>query len=309
MRKDSDDNDRRPLESFFRQVEEEPTQFTCVVEGRRDRLVINRVFRAHGVTTAVAIQVDRLDVSGRLFPGGTVAGGNRARVMRVAELAEERLGMTNSGIVCVADLDLELLAPIERTSNLLELTSGPSLDSLYMTVDVLDCILHQFAELDGVDPTQVLDDILAAGRASFAARFADSVVRPGFAAIRPGKLCSVRDGRLVLDADRLVTSYGDRPGFASYRSAFGAQMVETIAHDALIPTAVHGHDFVDLLRAYLIGVGMNRQLVKEDLLRRAMFACLRPEVAAKDPLLRRLLSAAVAAADDSDQGVAPPGGS
>src|SRR5262245_8819105 len=96
---------RQTVDALFASLEREPSEFDCVVEGRKDATVLNWVFRQEQLRGARAIEIGDIEVPKALFPDEDVQGGNRARVVKVSELAATRFPDGDAPLRCLADRD------------------------------------------------------------------------------------------------------------------------------------------------------------------------------------------------------------
>lgn len=283
---------RRTIDELFERIDRERHEFDCIVEGHKDSMLLNWLFREGGLRGARAVAVDDIDVPRTLFPGGLVQGGNRSRVIRIAELATERFAAGDVPLVCLVDRDIESLVPgPPRPCPYLLLTSGPSIESLYVEPSILDCVLTRFLEVTAINASALLDDLVEVCHELFLARAADASLSLAAGFLDPRPDCMMAEGRLTLNYVSYHERYCERSDLAKSRERYIAEVAvhRAAAGDRRL---VHGHDFVSALRHLAIELGADRAIATERLVHRALRACMPVDHALSDPTIREVLGRA-----------------
>lgn len=282
---------RRSVDEWLYRLEREPSEFDCIVEGRFDRIILNWTLRGAGVKSASVIEIGDFDVPRSLFPGGIVDDGNRSRVIRLAELAAG--AGEDPPVSCLVDRDTEALLPVARDVPALEVTTGVTLESLFLDVVTIDSI-GRLCGLPDLDAAQVLADAISICEEIFVARCADRDLDLCAGALDPGPNLRREGNSVRLDADAYHERYCLRDGLAAKRDSYveAVERIRALRDEHPTRPLVHGRDVVRVIRSLLIDRGATATSVSADLVQRGLFASASLDSVLADPTIASIVDRA-----------------
>jgi hypothetical protein len=262
---------RRSVDEWLYRLEREPYEFDCVVEGRFDRIVVNWVLRGAGLKSASVVEIGDFEMPRSLFPGGIVDDGNRSRVIRLAELASG-VG-ENAPVSCLVDRDTEALLPATRGLPTLEITTGVTLESLFLNEATIDSI-GRLCGLPDLDAAQLLADATSICEEIYVARCADRELDLRAGALDPGPNLDAEGQSLRFDANGYHERYCLREGLAAHRDSYldAVDRFRELRDEHPTRPLVHGGDLSRIVRSLLIARGVSSTSVTTDLVQRGLFA-------------------------------------
>ncbi len=254
---------RRTIDELVTLYELEPDLRDIYVEGSADKEALDWYLKENGLSWQVSVyEIDTVDVLAR-------AGGNRARVIALAQSFDAALSVECDGVRCIADSDLDLITGEREECRFLFYTDYASFDLYFFGIDDARKLfaLHFRCQLHEETYTTLLGVL----QESFLVRVARHKLGLNVAWVSVSRSCDLRKKCLTLDyqhfVDRLLTNKGLKGSVAEL-----SREVEK-ARKSLTPEPrkqIHRDDLIDLLSWLTKGLGVGTSLRHKDVVARAI---------------------------------------
>lgn len=282
--------DRRQIEELVLRYELEPMLSDVYVEGATDQLLIEWLAAQSDMPDVIAYEIDTVDVPASVLTAYGLTSGNRSRLIAFARELE-RLSSVElyNTVACVIDGDLDHFTGRVPHHRLLIVTDVTSAEAYLFNESAIDKFCRFVISRKGVDPRQVMSDILPALRELFMVRVAATSLGVGLALVSFERSCRVRTGLPELDREDYIGRFVRRDGYASRYDELLAEVARL--HELPYADArhvIHGHDLVEVLRWYARCVLRVSSVPPVDQCARALRACVDFHYFSGSTLLREL---------------------
>ena len=271
----------------------EPGIRDVFVEGASDAAVL-RWYLRHRTSRAVSvIEVDAIDVPGSVVEAHSLDGGNRGRVLALAnELDRQLSGSARSCPTLVHDADsdrllgslpaVEMLIPTDFTCLEMYLFNEATVDK-FMSLVVLGC---------DVPASHVLGTLEGALVPLWVIKAANHMLRLSMSWVSFEACCNLIGTSIEFDEDEFVGRYLMSNGRLGERSRLsqGIRDVRSRLRDDR-RHQIDGHHFLVLARWFFLKIAKNKKaLVSLEVFERAFFGCLEVDMLARQPLFQQIVT-------------------
>lgn len=253
-----------PIErEVFRTVSElvvlyelEPKVRDVFVEGITDKTLLEQFFDRSGIKGVNVYEISSVSILYEEFVEKALPDNNRSRVMVLAErLFEECSQDLEQRVVCVADLDFDALYGRQVTQPLLLFTDFVAVELYAFSVSAVKKFCSIVLKKPSIDAAAILDALEAPLRSLFLIRAIACELNLNVQMLAIEKNCEVSKSKVCLDVASYVQKLLNKAARPSDHQKFAdriSALVAQVPSDARL--AIHGHDYVDLLRYYLVKV-------------------------------------------------------
>lgn len=268
----------------------EDTCRTIFVEGDDDKRIYSQFLRDLGIRNVQVIPIDLVEIELPEVQRVGAGSGNRARVIELACNFEEN----NCSILsyrCVADADLGFFLPLGPSPQGLIYTEVTALELYYWCSSSLQRFLGQYAGCSTLDGGELLNRMLPTLQRMFALRLAvtERGLPLSWIAECPCHLLQ-KDGTVSFDWKDFCVRILNKSGSASHAEAIQARTQEIFDLLQGDPRQfVHGHDFLDVLRFYLLKSRVDSSIIPRKTLFRVYSLCKASSEMANFGLFQQLL--------------------
>lgn len=276
---------RRSVDEIITRLTLEPSVWDIFVEGPSDAALVDWILRRHERRGYKVFPVADVSIPSAEMPE---EGGERERVIKLADLIAQHFGSGGAPAICLADRDLDVLSSAFLTNRYLVFTDHSSMDVYYFDVNVIERFLSLFVRRRVAEPETILQNLRPVLEEVFLIRAADRRLGLSCGSLSPDRCCEFGSAGLVaFDRDDYVERYLNRNGSLSRLEEF-EQTVNSLrsSTDQLL---VHGGDFVRLLCAALRPYVANKRVVDPSVAARALMTCVDDEALASSGCFRTIL--------------------
>ena len=267
---------RRRVEELIFLHEYEPSIHNVFVEGTSDRAIVMFFLQQTGFEDVNVYSIDAIDLGDK---AQEITGGNRGRVVHLAQNLAASLEDALCSVTCIVDRDLDGVlgrAPLEISCLLY--TDFTCMDMYFFNESALGKCLTLTWCRDDLSGRQVMDALTPVLRSLFGLRASLEQLSLQISLLDRVR-CVSRDGdSVVLDLDEYVRRVANK-GQVSDRcdklkervSAFVTEMPQDVRHSS------HGRDIIQLLAWFLRQAGVNSEHLSDEALRRSLVLTLAVE--------------------------------
>lgn len=282
----------RTIEELAVLYDLEPEAHDIFVEGATDQRVIDHFLRRTGIEGVTVYEIASVEIPFHVFKDLGLPDNNRSRILVLANRLNESSSLDLSKrVACIADRDFDALLDLAHEEPLLLFTDFVALE-LYAFDEV---VLKKFCALGlgapHVEPASILRSIEKPLRQLFLIRFARHELQIPVAMLQLSKQCEIRGRQVLFDLatyiERLLNKVGRRDATAALK-----EIVERLASNAPRDPrfAIHGHDFVELLRIFLEKTIRPRRGYDDDLFYGALLSSVEAADLSQHELFKELMN-------------------
>jgi hypothetical protein len=263
--------ERRKVEELFARLQYEPTEFDVVVEGHADKAVVDWYLKQIGVDWVAVYPASEFSID-----TGDLPGGERTRVLSLAQAVDGEFPNGAAPILFVIDKDLDLILDISIANQYVTSFDGPSLEILFNNEKLIERFLNLYLQQPVASGKELLAAIEPVGRFLYLLRAADQHLHLNCGAMSFENTCTTNSSVLLAcDREEHLRRYLMRSGKLSQLETL-KEVLSSLDSRAqeLGGWLVHGHDFVELLCFILRPYINDKRLIVPDVCHRALTACL-----------------------------------
>ncbi len=281
---------RRTVQELITRLELEPWEFDIYVEGPGDAALVDWVLRRASRTRYKVFPVDDIDLPSSMFPSD-VDPGARDRVVLLSGIVADHFVSRPAPVLCIADRDLDVIFQANTPSNeFLILTDDSSFDVLYFDPDVLDRFMSLYVRRRVAEPAAILAALEPVLEYVFLTRAADRALGLSCGALSPARCCSFGGGALIeFNQSDYLDRYLGRCSSLFRRDEVEAMIRQLKSAQNPVKALVHGHDFVDLLCAFLRPYVSDKRVVVPAIASRALMTCVEEQVLSRSECFSRIV--------------------
>lgn len=278
---------RRRVEELIFLHEHEPSIHDVFVEGASDRAIVMFFLKETGFESVNVYPIDAIDLGDE---AQEITGGNRGRVVRLAQILATSLEDALCSFTCIVDRDLDGVLDREPLEiSCLLYTDFTCMDMYFFNESALGKCLTLTWRHDDLSGRQVMDALTPVLRSQFGLRASIEQLSLQISLINKVSCVSLDCGSVVLDLDEYIRRVANK-GQVSDRcdelkervSAFVTEMPQDVRHSS------HGRDVIQLLAWFLRQAGVNSEHLSYEVLRHSLVLTLTVEELQEYELFIRL---------------------
>lgn len=262
---------RRPVADLVARYTLEPTVLDFFVEGPGDRMIVDWYLRQIGAKQASVYEIDVVEV-----PLATQQGGNKQRVVTLAQLLTAQAGEGRFSVGCIADRDLDEVVGGLVEDRHLVFTEGSSLDDFLLEPYVLDKFQMLYLQRKVAEPTVLIDLVRPVLTELFITRASDRMMGLGLGSLSPVPNLKIQRSEMTLDfdLDGFHKRYLNRGAKHRVEEFLETRKTVRATVESLGISAMNGPDMVEVLCHVLRPYVTKKNLLAVETAKRALRACL-----------------------------------
>jgi hypothetical protein len=247
---------RRTIAELQARYDYEPSIRDIYVEGHFDVDVLSWFLDVIKARDVKVYPIETVDVPADLPDGIASEGGDRTRVVRLANAFERSVG--TGRILCIVDADCDIIAAfIERDWKRRELkhlmyTDVASMEMYLYSHIAIAKLLHLYARNHDENVSAILRDIGNVLKDIFAIRYTNTVGNFRMSLPQMKRCCTCGPGYVAFDMDEFITRTLSKNSAQGLSEEFRSRVAFVRSKLPEDPRqAANGHDYLELIEAVL----------------------------------------------------------
>lgn len=244
----------RKYSEILAMAEFEPELKSIYVEGDSDYYFISNFFEYINKTDIVVYTIDDVDFS-EIYAGKDddfikkYKTNNKERVILLAQTLEKDVNNPTLPILCIVDVDWDIVLGNVRSGCFLSYTDYNSMDMYLFDYEVVEKFLLQGNRIKKIDVSTLLDTLAEAGRVLFHVHclvndFNESRIKN----LREFKF-DKETCKCFLDFDKYWEKTINKCGLKNQEGELRSLFLTRISNQCDVRVEIQGHDFVQLLHS------------------------------------------------------------
>ena len=227
------------------------------VEGEFDKAVVDSYLHGIGSTHVNVYEISTIDIE-------TDHGGNRGRVVALANILIQRINEPEPPVLCIVDRDFDEFLKVDIESRILKYTDFCCMEMYFLDEEHLGKISKGYFFDENLFGWGRVASLLEVLQKLFFVRLVRRQLFPEGSGLDFRRVTRVRDGKIVLDWRELITRLLNANAVSEKADEFHTKLeyYEKQKH-ADSRHQIHGHDFVSLFCWFARKCGKDRSLCEE----------------------------------------------
>lgn len=269
---------RRDIEELATLYELEPEIRDVFVEGPCDKIFYEWYLNRHNANFSSIFEIDCVNIPNTIIQKYSLDNNKRGRVISLAYELETRLANIpkKNSILAIADSDYDYFLDVTNNCELLLLTDYTSLELYLFNENVIGKFLSIVLMNTSEAPDILMNKFIPILQKLFVIRMANKKLGWGMKWLSFDRTCKLLDGEIIFSESEFIRRYLLKNGCIKNYKQFNSEVAQlSKKFKPECRYQIRGHDFISLLRWYLIkSIGLKDSIKNDKVCERSIFGCI-----------------------------------